>query len=161
MPPNAEIYSIWELRVRNFLRKTGISQQRFLEMPYFRLFLLMGTKTPNCHTIPEGLSYTYIYIYISIYLFIYLSMMLDWSGVYISAYFILNMPPPPPNPDNFFWHLAFFVSSIFLLILVCCFQTEQHQTVTALILFNPPFFLASTNSSAKWNTKSAKNRRKV
>ena len=27
------------------------------------VFLLVGTKTPNCHIIPEGLSYIYIYTY--------------------------------------------------------------------------------------------------
>ena len=38
------------------------------ENPHFKLFLLVGTWTPNCHIILEGPSFIYIYIYIYVYL---------------------------------------------------------------------------------------------
>ena len=51
-----------------FPKKTGMSQHWFPEMACFEAFLLVGTKTQNCHIIPEGLS-TYTYIYMCVYMF--------------------------------------------------------------------------------------------
>ena len=37
--------------------ESGISKEkRTSEMSYFKIFLLVGTETPNWHSIPEGLS---------------------------------------------------------------------------------------------------------
>ena len=52
--------------MRNFLGKTNISQQRFTQMPYFNVLLLMGTKTQNCHVIPEGVSYLSLSLSVSL-----------------------------------------------------------------------------------------------
>ena len=75
---NAGFYSIWELCVRNLVGESYISKQRFPEMPCSRvLFSCVEKKTPNCHTILEGLTFIHIYIYIYRYRYIDIDIVLS------------------------------------------------------------------------------------